>query len=96
MVDERSKRIILAVVTAVLPEAKVILYGSRARGDFKPRSDIDIAIDAGVPVDICLIGEIREMLNASNINLGIDVVDLHQVSTAMVANIKQDGVMWKN
>ena len=96
MVDERSKRLIIAVISAIMPDAKIILFGSRARNNFTPRSDIDIAIDAGRPIDICLIGEARDMLNASNINLGIDLVDINQVSSAMANDIKKEGIVWKN
>jgi uncharacterized protein len=95
-VDERTKTIIIAVISAIIPEAKIILFGSRARNDFSPRSDIDIAVDAGKKIDIRLIGEARDMLNASNINLGIDIVDVHTVSADMAENIKKEGVTWKN
>ncbi len=96
MVDERSKKIIISVISAVIPEAAIILFGSRARGDFSPRSDIDIAVDTKKPIDIRLIGEAREMLNASNINLKIDIVDLNQISQEMAKNILKDGKIWKN
>lgn len=96
MVDERSKRIIIAVISAIIPGAKIILFGSRARNDFGPRSDIDIAIDTGKPVDILLIGEAKEMLNASNISLKIDLVDLNQVSTDLANNIKKEGIAWQS
>lgn len=96
MIDERSKKIIIAVISAIIPEAKIILFGSRARGDFGARSDIDIAIDAGKPVDILLIGEVKEMLSASNISLKIDLVDLNQVSNDLANNIKREGIIWQN
>ena len=96
MVDERSKKIIIAVISAIIPQAKIILFGSRARGDFTAHSDIDIAIDTGKPVDILLIGEAKEMLKASNISAGIDLIDLSQVNSDFANNITKEGVIWKN
>lgn len=95
-VDERTKRLIISVISAIIPQAKIILFGSRARKDFSPRSDIDVAIDAGKIIDIRLIGEARDMLKASNITLGIDIVDVHAISTSMAENIKKEGIIWKN
>jgi predicted nucleotidyltransferase len=96
MVDERSKRIIIAVISAIIPDAKIILFGSRARNNFKPRSDIDIAVDTGKSVSILLIGEAKEMLNASNINVAIDLVDLNNVSNELAINIRKEGIEWKS
>ena len=95
-VDERTKKLIIGVISAIIPEAKIILFGSRARKDFSPRSDIDIAVDAGKIIDIRLIGEAHDMLNASNINLGIDIVDVHTISNDMAENIKKEGIIWKS
>jgi AbrB family looped-hinge helix DNA binding protein len=38
-------------VLEVLPDAEVILYGSRARGDMRPDSDYDFVVLTGEPVD---------------------------------------------
>jgi predicted nucleotidyltransferase len=95
-VDERTKRLIIAVISAIIPEAKIILFGSRARSDFSPRSDIDVAIDAGKVIDIRLMGEARDMIDASNISLGIDIVDVHAISKSMAENIRKEGIIWKS
>ena len=41
-------------IQSVLPEAKIYLFGSRAKGTNKPRSDFDIAIqwDKKIPAKI--------------------------------------------
>ena len=96
MIEERSKNIIIAVISAVIPEAKIILFGSQARNDTISTSDIDIALDAGKPIDILLLGEARDMLQASNIRQGIDLVDVNQISKEMAQNIKNEGIVWKN
>lgn len=46
-----SKKIRQAIY-AVDPDAEIILYGSRARGDEKPGSDWDILVLTGYPVDL--------------------------------------------
>jgi predicted nucleotidyltransferase len=42
--DESLLRECKAVVRRIVPEARVILYGSRARGDPEPLSDYDVLI----------------------------------------------------
>jgi predicted nucleotidyltransferase len=48
--DEKIKQKIIAVISALIPDAKIYLFGSRARGTNAGRADIDIALDAGKPL----------------------------------------------
>ena len=41
---EKYKNIILPIIIKYIPQAKVILYGSRARQDAREGSDIDIIV----------------------------------------------------
>jgi predicted nucleotidyltransferase len=47
-------------VRQVVPDADVILYGSRARGDAHDYSDYDILVIVNGPVDMALEKKIRE------------------------------------
>jgi len=42
-----EKEIILRLLDALFPSIKVYLFGSRARGDNRESSDIDLALDFG-------------------------------------------------
>lgn len=67
---------------------KVILFGSRARGDFKPRSDIDLAIQGGDYVRFSL--EIDERTSTL---LFFDIVCLDRVvQKELRESIEQEGV----
>ena len=50
-------------VFATFPQVeKVILYGSRAKGDFKPGSDIDLTL-FGESIDLSIMNQIGLMLD---------------------------------
>jgi len=44
MRSESYKDVVLGIITRHLPHATVILFGSRARGEFQQGLDIDIAL----------------------------------------------------
>lgn len=66
---------------------KVILFGSRARGDFKERSDIDLAVSGGDISGFALaVDEETDTL------LQYDVVNLDsRVDEALLENIEKNG-----
>ena len=69
--------------------SKVILYGSRARGDNHERSDIDLAVEGGDVINfkIALDEDVPTLLM-------FDVVDLaDNLSEKFLAEIERDGVI---
>lgn len=87
---------IIALCKAILPEASIYIYGSRARGDYRERSDIDIALKADHPLDFFEIAELKDILKASNISYTIDIVDLNSISdTNFKKTIEKELVLWK-
>lgn len=55
-----------------------ILFGSRADGDARPDSDIDLALLADAPLSGAVIRELMEAIG-SDLDCPVDIVDLHDV-----------------
>ena len=66
---------------------KVILFGSRARGDYNPKSDIDLAVSGGE------IGLFRlDVEEETNTLLRFDVVNMdHALQPALLDAIRKEG-----
>lgn len=95
-IRRKSTKKIIAIVSALIPEAKIYLFGSRARGTNSEWADIDIALDAGKLLETRDVYELSCMLQESFIKYDIDVVDLYQVSDLMRDQILKDKIIWKN
>jgi uncharacterized protein len=95
-IPQEKQNQIIKVIEIFFPNAKIYLFGSRAKNTHTVTSDIDIAIDAGQPMDISTKGQINSMLDALSIPQNIDVVDFHRAPQALQANILRDGIIWKN
>lgn len=68
---------------------KIILFGSRARGDFYERSDIDLAVSGGNTAEFRL--DVDENIHTL---LMFDVVDLDgPISEELQKEINRDGVV---
>ncbi|MBA3065727.1 nucleotidyltransferase domain-containing protein [bacterium] len=77
--------------------AKIFIFGSRARGDNYPASDIDVGIlfEPGAGDERFKISLIREKFENSNIPQKVDVMNLNEVSENFKSEIMRDAVPWK-
>jgi predicted nucleotidyltransferase len=94
-IDEQSKHKIIGIISVLLPESSIYLFGSRSRGTHLQWSDIDIALETKNSIVIMITGEIASMFEASNMPYKIQVVDINSVSEKMRENILKDRVIWK-
>lgn len=74
----------------------VILFGSRARGDFNRVSDIDIGVLPGENFDRRKLVFLKERIENLNIPYTVDVVDLSRVSEIFKEKALREGVIWKH
>ncbi len=74
------------------PEEEVYLFGSRARGDNTPHSDIDIAIDGDHDLSAKL-SRLRFEIEESQIPYKVDLIDLSK-APYLKDIICQEGTRW--
>jgi uncharacterized protein len=68
------------VLALHLPGAKAFLFGSRTRGSAQTYSDLDVAVDAGAPVDLLRLAALEEAFQESDLPFRIDLTDWHRLS----------------
>lgn len=67
--------------------AEVKIFGSRARGDYKTNSDIDIAVKFLRPIQ----GILAEDFEKSNFPYSVDIINLETAGENLLENINRDG-----
>jgi len=79
-------------VFASIPEvSSAVLYGSRARGDYKPYSDLDISV-SGNKLTRSHLAQLETKLDDLLLPFFIDLNDIRTISNpALLANIQRDG-----
>ncbi len=66
----------------------LFVFGSRARGDFKPFSDIDILIQG--PVDARTLRQVRDALEESALPFKVDLVPANELASSYQTAVAQE------
>lgn len=81
------------IIARFLPDAHILLFGSRARGDAEQTSDFDFAIDAGSKIALDVIARIEAEIEELHTLKSVDIVDLNRVNPAFKTIILKTGVI---
>ncbi len=77
-------------------KVRIYFFGSRAKGNAQPTSDIDIAILPLEPLPLGVLSLLREELEESTIPYTVDIVDITKTSARFKKQIQQEGTLWKS
>ncbi len=91
---ERLKEVCLSFFKG--EDIKIVLFGSRARGDFVNTSDVDIGIIIGKNFDGKKLVLLREFIEELNIPYKVEIVDFSNVSEEFKQIVLREAVVWKD
>jgi uncharacterized protein len=74
--------------------ARVRLFGSRARGDSRTWSDIDVVVQANPALPAGVLSALREALEESSCLLHVDLVDWNDADAALRESIARESIEW--
>jgi predicted nucleotidyltransferase len=95
--EERASNAIRNIAECSLPHASLVLFGSRARGDARRRSDFDLAVVPRKGFSDKELAVFSDLLDqSSEIIYPIDIVDMRQASEELKAKVEAEGRTWKN
>jgi predicted nucleotidyltransferase len=80
------------IIASHLPDARIFLFGSRAKGDARETSDFDIAVDAGSKISLGVIARIKDEIDELRTLKSIDIIDLNRVNPKFKTIIRESGV----
>lgn len=82
---------IVKLLREALPDVQIVyLFGSQARGDAQPSSDLDLAVLTPAPLPPLTRFELQERL-ASAVSRDVDLVDLKSASTVFRVQVIDGG-----
>lgn len=78
-----QRRIVSDILRAEIPDRAVWAFGSRATGQARRASDLDLAILGDPPLSLSQLGALREAFSDSNLPMRVDLVDLTELSASL-------------
>ena len=95
----KQKDLMKQVKEAVLEietNAEILLYGSRARGDNYPFSDVDIAVLPKGKIGNKKITFLKEKIEESNIPYKVEIINLRETSDEFRDEVLKEAIVWSH
>lgn len=70
---------------------KIYVFGSRARGDYKKFSDLDVLVECSTDVT-SMLSEIRDDLEESELPIKVDLVENRHLAESYRENVERDKI----
>ena len=77
-------------------DVKIVLFGSRARGDNHPAADVDIGIIPSGGLDNTRIALLHEKIEDLNIPYKVEIVNFAEVSESFKKEALRQAIVWKD
>jgi predicted nucleotidyltransferase len=81
-ISESDWQEVQRVLVQEIPGLEVWAFGSRARGDAKLYSDLDLAIITTTPLSLSQLASLTHAFESSDMTIRVDVVDWSSISEA--------------
>jgi predicted nucleotidyltransferase len=88
--SEQDFQIVCEILDAHVPDRPVYIFGSRAKGKARRRSDIDLAIGGNEPLTLQQRGLINLDFEESDLPVTVDVLDLNAIESDFRGRIARD------
>lgn len=89
--SERDRAWTLAIIRQRLPDARVLVYGSRATGLARRYSDLDLLLDnGGQPIPGAIMGHLDADFDESSLPIIVDLHDMATTDANFLASIAPD------
>lgn len=76
-------RIVRGIVRTVLPNARVLVFGSRATGRARPFSDLDLLFERPARLELGERAALHDLFEASTLPFRVDLVDAAGLAAGM-------------
>ena len=84
---------VVRILHEQVPDTEVWAFGSRAKRNAKPYSDLDLALITRQPLSLDQLASITDAFATSDLPIRVDLVDWASISQAFRALIEQDKVV---
>ncbi|MDR0901456.1 MAG: nucleotidyltransferase domain-containing protein [Opitutaceae bacterium] len=91
-VTQNEREEIRAIFARFLPSAKIRVFGSRAGGQNRPASDLDLAARDQTPIPKETLSRIKDAFETSGLPYSVDVIDYARASDSFQKIIDKTGL----
>ena len=88
--EKKYQDFIIDLVSKIVPEGEIFIYGSRTKGKALKYSDVDIALKSGEEIPFDTVLKLKAFFSDSTFPYMVDIIDLNSISENFKNRIQKD------
>lgn len=90
----KDRHFVIRTILSILPNATIVVFGSRIRGNAKKYSDLDVAVFQAQPIELQTLSQVSEVFSESDLLYKVDLLDGKSIEPGFLDIIRKTGVVW--
>lgn len=86
-------QIVKEILSKYIHDNEIYIFGSRANGNAKHTSDLDLFIKGSVPIELGILAHLRYAFSESNLPYKVDVIDWSVISDNFKKTITKNKII---
>jgi uncharacterized protein len=90
LLDDSHRALVRRILDAELPDAEVFVFGSRATGQARPFSDLDLLVQRPVHLSLDQQARLRDAFETSVLPFRVDIVERSGLAPAFAERVERE------
>ncbi|MDO4442130.1 MAG: nucleotidyltransferase domain-containing protein [Moraxella sp.] len=87
---DKELSMVQGILAVVIPSHQVFIFGSRAKGNAKPYSDLDLLIKSDDELDLMTLAELKDAFSQSDLPFKVDICEWAGLDDGFKRRISQE------
>lgn len=90
--SQSELNIVIEILKRLIPETTVLVFGSRATGNAKKMSDLDLCLLTAQALDFRILSDLKDAFVSSDLRMRVDICEFRSLPEGIKEKVTETGI----